>query len=83
MHIFLKRICCKMPGQSQIVRPGLRDLTAEWVRAASRVIWGWMLRGNLKITSCVGIADGGNWGDFQEAEHPEPVCSLPLSTQWC
>lgn len=78
---FLKLMCWKVPGQSQMLRPGLRDLAAEWVRAASRDIWGWMLRGNWRITSCVGIVGGGNWGNFQEPQHPAPVSCTSLGHQ--
>lgn len=64
-----------MPEQSQILRPGLRYLTAVWAVKAHRVVHGLMLRSKLKITSHFGIADSGNWGNFKGSYCPKPAYS--------
>lgn len=72
-----------MPEQRQILRPGLRDLTAVWVMKASGVVCGLMLRSKFGIKSHLGIADCGNWGKFKGLYYPKPPYSrylvLPLS----
>lgn len=62
-----------MPEQSQIPRPGLRDLTVVWVLKTSRVVRELMRRIKLRIKSHLGIAGSGNW-DF-EGYCPKPAYS--------
>lgn len=59
-----------MPEQSQILRPGLRDLTAVWAMKAHRVVRGLMLRSKLRITSHFGIADSGGEEMNAQCWHP-------------
>lgn len=64
-----------MPEQSQILRRGLRDLTAVWVMKASRVVHGLMRRSKLRIKSHLGIADSGNRWKFKGSCCPKPAHS--------